>query len=824
MNRYKSIALTLLLNLFALLANAQGGNSISEAVRLNLGDNSCSFSAGDDYNSFRYYVFNSRERGLLKLECVGSEVTFRAVDANGEELSCIKGIGTCIIPVQAGVDSYLTVCPNMPFEEDMNIGFYASFEANDNAGRGMSKDDPIKVTEGKMNITTNAVADFGEFTSYFTYTAAETGALTLALSGYVLSGKYGTSFEHLDGTFSADYNDGSYVASIPVNEGQTVCFTILAYSPMTVMAKMTHPEKGSTPNYPIELVEGQNDVSAEFGEFWYKYNGASADGYVTIRSAQELPRGHVCVHPSNDIYTTLAKSETGYYDLRFKVEAHKAYLIYIYKTEESEDWPDPDHIDVSFTPFQQGETSRNPLPLTVDKSVELNSMNGTYYYTISVPEGSEKMLEMTVNGEAANSCHLTLFDTRDGQYYAATGMERVQKVAQGGSTFMLIVEKNRVGEAVLSPVVRDIKAGEAITSPIVAQVGTSVVDKAADVYYTYTATLTGRIGVKFDIPGVDVEFPVSTNPNEGSYVIVRDEGQQKIDVVKGQTYYMHFRNVSEDCHFTFTEREYLAGETRDLAIEVTENKVTLASGVMNAWYRYVAAQDGKMILSSDIIGNEYTYIQYLVNDGQYPSAINTHNGEEGQIVYYAAFSVKQGDVVYVHLTSDVDRGGNVIRFDLRDFEVGESPEKPIEIALGASPLEIPAATRTQSIWVRVPLHGAKKVLVSTDRFVAGGIYTSKDFSRGFDLGFTADENNEVHTAIYESAHPVESLYVCFTQSLGKIVVHAEDLSSSFDGIDAMSTQKEDVFYDVTGVRQAAAKRGLNIVRKGNGRVVKVLKN
>lgn len=822
MKRYKRIALTILLTCITLVTKAQPGTSVAEAINLELGDNTCTFAQGEDYNSARYFVYTATERGLLKVEGTSTSASFLSVDAEGNETSCVKSSGSCLIPVLAGAQVFVSVSPNYMFEEATPVNFFVSFEANDNAGRGLSQDDPIQMQEGKTNITVNTIAGFAEYTSYLTFTASETGALNLSLSGYVLTGLYGDSFSSLTGSFMANYDNGMYVASLPVSKGKTVCISLTAYNPMTITATMSHPEKGSSPSYPIDLVAGDNEVSAEYGEFWYQFTCGDEAGYVTITSEQEIPRGHVSVHPINDIYTTLAQSETGYYDLRFKVNAHTSYLICIYKTEESEDWPNPDKISVSFAPFQQGETPSNPIVLSSNVGEKLSELNGTYYYAIKVPEGAAQMVEVTATGEAAEGCELTLYDTSEGQYYGAVGRGYVKRLAEAGRTLMLILDKQKIGSAVLTPVVRDIKAGEAISKPVPAQLGSNVLSKATDAYYTFTATLTGRISIKLDIPGVNVEFPVSANVNDGVYLGVSGVGMTLLDVEKGKTYYIHFSHISEDCTFVLAENEYQAGDTKQLAFEASGSSVTLDSGAMNVWYRYVAEKDGKMMLTSDIPGDVNTYIYYSIGDEAYPSSINNHDGEAGNIIYGATFAVAKGDVIYVHLVSNADCGGYGIYFNLKDFVVGESASKPFELIPGGSIIEVPAATRTLNQWIRVPLNGISKVRISTSRFVNGGVYTSTDFSHGYDFTFTADENNEVHTVIYESLQPVEALYVCLTQSFGQIEIKADILGPVIDGVEELVAPSAKAVYNLNGVRQPSLQRGVNIVRKADGRVVKVL--
>lgn len=802
------------------VTHAQNGKNVTEAFTLDMGENTCTFQKDESYETPRFFAFTATERGLLKIEGNNTAASYTAVDADSTEVSRIMTMNSCIIPMLAGSTVYVQVSPNMYLENETIVNFYASFEANDNACRGTSINDPITIEDGKVNVTIDNVAGFSEFNSYFVYKAEDTGALNLVCSGYVLSGRYGNSFDNMNGSFSTNYENGSYIGSVPVNKGETIYISISAYTAMTVSSMMTYPEKGSSPNYPIELVEGSNDVSAEFGEFWYQYNGAPTDGYITISSEFILPRGHVSVYGLSDLYSALAQSVSGSYDLRFKVKANTPYLIYILKTEESDNWPEPDKINVSFSEFEQGETANNPINLTANVTKPLNTSTGTFYYAITVAE-SGKMIEMNVEGENANSYFLTLYDMSEGQYFSVTGMGSVKKEANAGHSYMLILEKNMMGDAVLNPVVRDVNEGETLSKPKVAVLGANNLAKTQEIYYTYTATLNGRIEVGFDIPGVFVEFPVSVNSDLGTYSTITEGGKTKIDVIEGKKYYMHFINVTDDCTFTLAEKNYQPGETREMAITVTGTKAIIENGMMNVWFTYKANKTGKMTLSSNIVGDPNTSIYYFVNDDVYPIAINGSN-EDGDIIYNSVFGVKKDDVIYVHLVAPVEHVDNYISFDLEDFGLGESLATAYELIPNGSSLTIPVATRTQNQWVRIPIKEAGRITITTDRFIAGGVYTDSNVNRDYDIFFTADENNEVHTAVYESAEPVEALYVRVESSFGKIVITAEtEAVVSIE--DAPSADAEADVFTLSGIRTKSVLRGINIIRKADGSVKKIIR-
>lgn len=814
------ISISCLMLMFSTVVSAQTGTSISDAFALADAGNTCTFAKGEDYTSARYFAYTATERGLLTIEGESSSASYAAYDASNAEVSTVNRGSSLIVPMTEGSTVYVQVTPNMTLENETIINFHASFRANPNACLGIKTGEPIVISLGQENVTVDTAPGFEEFNSYLTYTATATGMLRLTCSGYVLTGRYGSSFDNLDGTFSVSYENGGYVGSLPVNEGETVCISIGAYTSMTVSAQITYQDKGTSPNYPIDIVEGQNEVSAEFGEYWYKYAGATEEGYISITSGYTIPRGHVCIYAANNTYSPLAQSETGYYDIRFKVSANTPYLVYIYKTEESDDWPNPDTFNFSFTPLQQGESASNPLPLTDGQEVTLNALTGTFYYLLNVPEATDlKMIDIKVAGEAADGCGLRLYDISEGMYYSATGTLNVKKEARG-TAYMLIVEKNKAGEAVISPAIRGLLEGESINLPIQLAIGTNNIAKASDVYYMYTATLDGRISLSVDIPSVGMEFPVSADPTGGVYAVILDAGSTKLDVVKGRTYIVHLSNVHEDCTLTLAENEYKAGDTKELALEVQGSKVDLTEGMTNVWFRYTVEKAGKMTISSNMPGDGNSSLYYSVDNEQYLSYI-INSDEDGNIFYNTSFSVSEGQTIYVRLVSSADRTGNSIHFTLSDFAEGESLATAYKLVPNGNTVSIPAATRTQSQWLKVRTDGHRRIVITTDRFISGGIYLDKDTNRNYDIEFVADGNNEVHTAVYESAEPVEYLYIQVTFSYGRIVVKAEGSTPvAVEGITATSPSET---YSINGIRTSHAGRGISIIRQADGKVTKVIR-
>lgn len=814
MKSIKFIFASVILMLCSVNIIAQG--SIAEAAQLQMGQNQASFLEGDDYNVHQYFKYTATVSGNLEIKG-SSASSLGAVDVNGNDISYISFSPDCVIPVKSGNEVYLTVSPNLILEKDSIIYFNAAFHENENAGKGLSPDDPINLNIGTTNYSTKETAGFGEYTCYMEYTAKEDGTLNIAFSAYVISGKYGDNFDDMSGVFTASYNDGRYYGLIPVKKNHKVCISATVYNAMSISLQETDVERGTTPNYPIILQEGDNEVSAEFGEYWYKYEGNGKGGFVSITSEYQLPRGYVRVL-SLDQSISYAQSEAGSYNVRFEVSPNASYLVYVYKPEESDEWPDPDHITLEFQNYKKGETINDPQELTANIPVQMPELAGTYYYVLSIPSDSKgQIIEMTTTDKDAD---LSIYDRRQNLYYAAKGKGRVLMAAMPGVSYMLHVTK-AAGAAQLTPVVREMQEGEDILKPITAVVGNNNVQAAENVFYQYTATMTGSITLSVNIPGVTFSFPVSTNPNDGAYVPVVSGKDTKLDVEQGKTYLIHLSGVSEDCIMTLSESQYAPGEVKITAIAVTGNTITIQPNRNNVWYKYVAERDGKMHIKGNFVGDNNTSIFYSMEGSNAQYSINYTVDETDDVLYETTFGIQQGEAVYVHYVSQSDLAGSTITCEVVDFQEGESLQNPYTLQLGDQK-QIPAATRNQYQWICIPTKGATSITVTTDRFVTGGIYTSTDVSGNYDVEFVGDENNEIFTAVYESKTPVDKLYVCLTSSFGPVILTATDTSAT--GIENVTVQegKVSAVYDLTGKKQNRMNPGINILHMQDGTVRKVI--
>lgn len=829
MNYIKTTLLLLLLGIIMpLSASADNeGKTIAEARTLTTGQSSCLFYKGETYESYRYFKYTATENGIINL-AGPSIIGFVPMDASENQLPAITGNGMCKMPVRSGSTTYIAAYPNIQvLESDSLIAFETSFVKNENAGKGATPEDPIVIEDDVENIILNTTGGYAGFDSYFVYTAKANGVLNLKSSGYLNTKVYGTSFSSLDREFVSDYDAGNYVGRIPVTAGNTVYIKINTYGSATVVGSLTHPEQGTLDN-PYDAVIGDNSVPGEFGNYYFLFSGAQENGYLSLKSEQKLPRGCVKVFNVGDLGTPVAQSESGSYSLRFAVVKNTPYILYVMKVEDSEDEdkkgnPLPDTFTMSFEPQAQGDTPQNPIKLTIGEATGASQYAGTYYYMVQIPELSEeKMLEVKAESTNAGVANISVYDVAEGAYWAVKGQGFVKMAVKSKHSYMVVLNKEQDGDCSLTATLRDVMAGETIGKPIVAVKGDNAMAKAESTYYSYTATLSGRMTITMHLPGITVEFPIGADPAQGMYIPEVMGTSYVLDVKAGTTYNLHFRNISENTNFTLDEHEYAAGEAMATAIPVTSGYISMPGGQASIWYKYTCAKEGKLEIKSEqgFIGDESTIIYCCTDANTSPYYLNTSN-EDGDIIYSVTRDVKEGEVMYVHISTAGNFGNKHLNFNLRDYMTGESISKPYVMSSEANKIEgIPGASRNQYRWIKVDMKGVKSVEIASDRFVTGGIFENESNPGDYVATFVPDANNEVCTVAYENTKNLETIYVCIEMSGGIVTLTGTFAEATgIESVDKADAPASGTIYTLSGVRANMSYKGI-VVKNGKKYVLR----
>lgn len=818
---YKILAsICLLFNFMTPAMADNGGTSIADAIRITEGNYHCSYKPGDTYETAWYYVYKATDTGILSLSG-NNGLVFTPVDTDEKEIGSVHGAGTCQVPMKEGMEVYLKAYPNITLvENDTTMTFTTSFIHNDNACKGISKDDPIILADNGTNYCINTTGGYDGFATYLTYTATDDGVLSLRCTGYMVQKQYGDSFDNLNHDFSSEYDTGGYVGTIPVKAGETTCIKITLYQSSVITCSMIHPERG-TKEYPWEAVTGDNKVPGEFGDYYYNYTNNVGDGYLVISSEQLLPRGYVELYSTDDMYYPIARSVAGEYSMRIKTKIGAEYNIHVYKVEDSEEEdedynPLPDTFTITIENSAEGDTPDRPILLQPCDETVTKTYSGTYYYAVDIPETSVgQLLEVTLIGDDIDNTGILVYGSSFTPYASVPEQKQVKTVVTPGARYTIMLYKDNASTYTLRTVLRDIVEGEAITKPITAIIGTNTVQKGNDIYYKYTATQTGRLTLRFNIPGVGVDFPTSEEDIE-SYPYTTLSTSYLIDVKSGTTYLFHITNVIEDTTFELSEHEYGEGESVETAIPVTGAYIVMPSGQASLWYRYDVTMTGKLIISSEegFYGDGSTIAYYVTETDRNPYYINNGDGE-GNLIFYATKDVVEGDVIYVHITTPGNFGGKKINCYVRDYETGETINTPYIMTRNSNVIsDIPAASRNQYRWIKIDTKGISTLTLTTDRFVAGGIYEGKDISKGYAATFTPDADNVICTATYHNTGNLDTVYVCFEMTGGTICLTGSfETISGITGIIADDSADNRDAYNILGQKVSASAKGI-VIKNG----------
>lgn len=671
-----------------------------------------------------------------------------------------------------------------------SVGFSLQKEDYPGVGTGLSADDPLTIELGSTQIIGNSeYTGYYDYPMYATFSATESGVLHLALDSYISS-------VSINGTsVSGEYNSGQYVYQQSVEAGQTYSITFNNYSPFTFTSSITHPTAGSF-EMPFEMKEGANTVPADFGTYYYTYTPAKT-GFIHISGDGELPGGQVLVYASKSNVTyasPAAQSETGAFEVRTEVPyTGTTYYICVKKIESTD-------ADQTFTfameDYAVGEKEDNPIVIsTLPDEETLPNTTGTFYYAVDVPAGTSKFLVVKATSTVQNSGTLVTIYPQGNSYGQPSGSSSIRYDVSGTADQRYIIRwiSSESEPVKFSVDYEDIAAGDVISNPIVAQEGENVLTGDGTKYYLYSPKTTGKLSVS-TTPGTTVRFPMSTSQYSDEYETTVSGSTYSIAVTWDQSYLIVISNAVKDDVFTVTEGVFAKGESRQNPQMVEDTYTIDPKACSNVWLAYKAEKAGMLTAACDVDYTSSNSVEIGKTTDSYLSSMMTSKNVGGDYitVYEGTVRVAQGDTVLVHLQLTNATEDSKVTFTLRDFEQGESFDKPFELTLGDSVL-IPAATYSSPVWCKLTAEGGD-VVISTSSSISGSWYNGLDAA-------TADAGGDYVYADY--SYDSETGTVSY--ALTKKSVEAGDkyikFTSSWDPITLVLTQNGE---KTTGIRDIAS--------------------
>lgn len=738
----KKLLLLLLTAVCAVTAMAQ--SSEETALELQGGENPWTLDAPGGY---AYWYYTPTENTLLTVSPSAGYISVYTYDGEGDTATQVylRGVNpsqqTSIFSLESGRRYYVQAGGS-----DTGT-LTAEIATGENIGKGLSADDPMPIVVGEEAYMGSSIVAGSNLTSYAEYTATEDGVLQLTLTTYVqvsVNGGAPTSAESV--------SSGEYVYKFTVENGQTYDLTFTHYGPFILTAEVTHPVEG-TLDMPFTLVEGDNELPAEAGEYWYTFTNTST-GYGVINGGDGL-RAQVKVYNNKaniDYGQTYAESLQGSFDVRFELPyPGTTYYIWVNRGISVDQ---PSTLTFTVEDYKQGEREDNPIVLESLPATETTSnAGGTYYYAVDVPAGEHKFLNVEALSEITNTATSVAVYVQGNSYNATSGNASVRAEVNGGTSGQRYIIRWTSSES--SPIeftasFEDIRQGDLISEPLDAKLGTNEIDADGTRYYKYTPTkncklvLAGTIemAVSFSVYSYGYYTPVTASQTGAEYSLTATEGTE---------YYIQIDNAKAGDEFTLAEAEFEQGETRDNPVIVEDGKFTFGSETYgDYWLQYTADRAGKLVIESDVPYNYTERMQYGRSTDSYLSdmVMSSYDGSTSTTVYGAEVSVAAGDVFLVNLKMAAPHEGCVITFTIRDFEAGESASTAIELQKDET-VAVPSVSRTAPMWYKVSLPEACNITITADNFISGYWYQGLESTTGsgeyMTFNYSYDEETYVTT-------------------------------------------------------------------------------
>lgn len=774
--------LTALLTCFSVTGFAQ--YTQETALDLEAGTNTC---AVEEEGGKVFWKYTPEENTLLTITPTGNYV--QAYTIEGETQTTLQGATNTnqqtLYYLEKGTTCYFWASGST------NVSFDASMQTGGNVGKGLSADDPLIITPGEEMFMGRSIFLSNGQTTYATYSATEDGVLVLTSTAYA-----SISVNNSDPTY-LEYSNGHYIYNLSVKTGQNYNLTFSQhYNPFILTAEMTHPQPGSA-DMPFDMTEGDNTVPAANGEYWYTFTNDKT-GYGVISSNGTLPRGDVKIYnnKSNITYGQIyAQSTTGSYDIRFEMPSPgTTYYICVNKVMGSDE---DETFNFTVEDYAVGDKEENPILLEeLPATQTLKTASGTYYYAVNVPAGTHKFLHVKATTDVTNEGTSVAVYPTGNSWNAISGNSQVRAEVDGsqnGQQYIIRWASSEATPITFSVALEDIQQGDVITNPLTAQIGDNTISGDGTKYYTYTATLTGKLIVK-GTPEMAITFPMGTGQYDGNYQASFVGSTYTLDVTDGNVYYIKIENAKDKDVFSLSEEEYQIGESRDNPFIVEDGTFTLDNTTYtNYWLQYTATKDGILVIKSDIPYNYTDQITFCKSTDPYTSGLTTtiQDGENYTTIYQTEVPVNAGDVYLVNLRLQAPYEGNVVTFTVRDAVEGETIDNPIVLVPGQE-ISLPTPPRIKPIWCKATLDKGTAIL-EANYSIGGTYYKGKeniDTNNGQYLAFSNYDENYQPMNYYLCTLNIDEAgdyYFKFDQGSAGTVLTLTGTATSIKGVNADDT-------------------------------------
>lgn len=782
----KKLLLLFLTAVFAVTAMAQ--TSEETALELQVGENSWTLDAPGGY---AYWYYTPDGNTLLTLTPSAGYVSVYTYDGEGDAATqvSLRGVyrssSISTYSLESGRTYYV-----LAGGSDTGT-LTAEMATGENIGKGLSADDPMPIVVGEEAYMGSSIVAGSNLTSYAKYTATEDGVLQLTLTTYVQVSVNGGA-----PTYAESVSSGEYVYKFPVENGQTYDLTFTHYGPFILTAEVTYPVEG-TLDMPFTLVEGDNELPAEAGEYWYTFTNTST-GYGVINGGTGL-RAQVKVYNNKaniDYEQTYAESLPGSFDVRFELP-YPGTTYYI-SVNRGMSVDQPSTLTFAVEDYKQGEKEDNPIVLESLPATETTSnAGGTYYYAVDVPAGDHKLLNVEAQSEITNTATSVAVYVQGNSYNATSGNASVRAEVNGGTSGQRYIIRWTSSES--SPIeftasFEDIKKGDLISDPIEAELGSNKIDADGTRYYTYTPTKSCKLVLTTPKIETTASFSVYSYGYYSPVTASNSGNEYSLSVTEGTKYYIQIDNAAAGDEFTLAEAKFEQGESRDNPVIVENGTFTFgAETYSDFWLQYTADRAGKLVIESDVPYNYTERMQYGKSTDSYLSemVMGSYDGSTSTTVYGAEVNAAAGDVFLVNLKMAAPHEGCEVTFKIRDFEAGEAASTAIELTEDVA-VVVPSVSLTAPMWYKVSLPEASKVTITADNFISGywyqGLVSTTGSGEYMTFNYSYDEETYVTTYTFtKEVAAAGDYYIMIDQCYGNTsMTLSVDTSSGIGSVETSS--------------------------------------
>lgn len=327
---------------------------------------------------------------------------------------------------------------------------------------------------------------------------------------------------------------------------------------------------------------------AQYTYQWYSYT-ATMDGKIVLENLATDAYAWVQVNTDCDNYIT-----DGYNSITFECTTGTTYYIFWYNLNSGNFYWSLAEEDA-----QEGEFCSSPIAATTNSNNEHTlGQNVSQWYSYTATQDGKMVLQNLA--EDAYS-YVNIY-TDCNNYYVAYDYNEVTFEITSGVTYYIQWFNYNSTNFYWSLSEQDLKEGEACSVPMPATADSNnehTLGEGADQWYTYTATMDGKIVLNNLATDASSYVQVSTSCN--GYATFYGELATSFECVTGQTFYILWHNYnSTNFYWSLSEEALEPGDACSMPITATadSNNEHTFGQYYEQWYSYTATMDGKIELEN----------------------------------------------------------------------------------------------------------------------------------------------------------------------------------------------------------------------------------